>query len=394
MPHDALTAAMVAALPAAPTSDPPASGQPDAGPPPSSDSRHDRLATTPTTDACGQFARCFAAAEAAARTAAPRRAAALADDRPVDPNDPRRWTDRRRARRPRSCAATASPASTPPGSTCGAVRALIDGQAAADRDAGLDWTRITAPASRARRRAAARARAAADRPRRPARLGAPRATSAARSPPRSGSPTPQADDLAELGARAPRRASTPTTCAAGGSPRRRWLRARRRAARTGRARRAAGRRCSSCPRPLRDGWQLVPALSLDAIRAARRARRPDRARPARRDAARSTRLDALLERVNPRTLHAGGREALDSGRRLGEELTRALERPCSPGAPRDARDRWGRLLVTPPHPHRPRRHAPAASSHLRVLTFAGARLHASAGSAPRRCDQLRHSQAP
>src|SRR3954453_21293203 len=57
-------------------------------------------------------------------------------------------------------------------------------------------------------------------------------------------------------------------------------------------------------------------------------------------------VDALLERLNPRTQHAGGRECLDSGRALAEALPRVLERLYAPGAPHDPRDRWGRLLVS------------------------------------------------
>ena len=60
-----------------------------------------------------------------------------------------------------------------------------------------------------------------------------------------------------------------------------------------------------------------------------------------------------------------------------------LERPCSPGAPRDPRDRWGRLLVsraTHTGPDGTRR----GELHLRVLTFAGRGFtQRRLGSAPR-----------
>ena len=45
------------------------------------------------------------------------------------------------------------------------------------------------------------------------------------------------------------------------------------------------------------------------------------------------------------TLHAGPRECLDSARQLAAELSRELGTTVNPGAPRDKRDRWGRLLV-------------------------------------------------
>jgi hypothetical protein len=130
---------------------------------------------------------------------------------------------------------------------------------------------------------------------------------------------------------------------------------------------------------LRDGWQLVPSLSLDAVRVIAalggRLEHGLRAATLPLDA-----INALLERVNPHTLHAGGRECLDSGRALGEALTRALGRPL---APREARDRWGRLLVnraTHTGPDGTRR----GELHLRVLTFAGRGFaQRRLGSAPR-----------
>ena len=55
--------------------------------------------------------------------------------------------------------------------------------------------------------------------------------------------------------------------------------------------------------------------------------------------------DELLERVNRNTLHAGPKECLDSATQLSQELARALGKPVPASAPRDKRDRWGRLLV-------------------------------------------------
>src|SRR5204862_125132 len=48
---------------------------------------------------------------------------------------------------------------------------------------------------------------------------------------------------------------------------------------------------------------------------------------------------------NRNTLHAGPRECLDSAGQLSQELARALGKPVPASAPRDKRDRWGRLLV-------------------------------------------------
>ena len=68
------------------------------------------------------------------------------------------------------------------------------------------------------------------------------------------------------------------------------------------------------------------------------------------------------------TLHAGPKECLDSAGQLAQELTRELGIPVGPGAPKDKRDRWGRLLVTR-RSHGGRDGTTTAELELRVVTF-------------------------
>ena len=118
-----------------------------------------------------------------------------------------------------------------------------------------------------------------------------------------------------------------------------------------------------------EGWQLVPVLSLDAIRLViELGGRLDR------DLCSAVLpIDAvpmLLGRVNIRTLHAGPKECLDSAGQLAQMLSRELRQPVTPGVPADKRDRWGRLLVS-------RQNYTSASGteirelRLRVVTFPG-----------------------
>ena len=289
---------------------------------------------------------------------------------------------------PPSCAATASHASTPPGSTSppsatdrrpGPGRPRRRTRLDADRDARRH----------ARRGAAPRARHTADRPRRPARLGAARdqrralarraglADQHQRRHRRPGAADPDRFDAADLRSW---QIASPS-----------WLAlADEQLAPVERVERPVG--VLVVPAALRDGWQLVPVLSLDAVRAHRRARRPARARPARRDAAARRDSTPCSSASTSTRCTPAGANALDSGRRLGEELTRALERPCTPGAPRDARDRWGRLLVsraTHTGPDGTRR----GELHLRVLTFAGRGFTPAPARLARRATSTR-SRAP
>ena len=381
MPHDVRTAATVCGLArrrARPTRRPAARPTPSRrggltpGPV--------RSPLTPATAAFDQFARCFAAGRAAARAAARatrcRRSPTTArrPQRPADLDEHRRARHRgaapprhhARRRRParlgRRPAADRRPGRTPtatPDSTGrgsprprrGSTSALRRAHAALPID--LDDPRVWA-APRDQRRALARRAGLADhQAERPRRAGAAR-------------PRPLRRRRPALLGRSPRRAGSRSPTSS-----------------SDRSSTSSGRSALLVvPAPLRDGWQLVPALSLRRVRLLAalggRLERGLRGATLPLDA-----IDALLERVNQHTLHAGGRECLDSGRRLGEALTRVLERPCTPGAPRDPRDRWGRLLVsraTHTGPDGTRR----GELHLRVLTFA-ARGYSQRrlGSAPR-----------
>ena len=123
-----------------------------------SSGRADAERSARETDAGRQLQRCFPrwsrAFEHLRRTALRR----LADNQPVDPNDADSWhssDEHAQAvlRRHGLAQVHARRLQT------SAIRALIDGQAHADRQAGLDWTTVTAPATRlddALRRAHAR----------------------------------------------------------------------------------------------------------------------------------------------------------------------------------------------------------------------------------------------
>src|SRR4051794_31097442 len=110
------------------------------------------------TDAALRLQRCCPSAARVLESLSWRALTRLAADKPVDPNDPDSWRSadahaRGVLRRP------GVPGLDSMGLSMDAVRALIDGQARADRAAGLDWTRLDVPAARfdaALRRAHAR----------------------------------------------------------------------------------------------------------------------------------------------------------------------------------------------------------------------------------------------
>ena len=265
-----------------------------------------------------------------------------------------------------------------------AVRALIDGQARADRDAGLDWTRITAPAAALDDALRARARAAADRPRRPARLGRAATTAAARSARRLGLDPARRRRSSRAGRSPTPTRSTPTTCAAGGSASPTLAGARRRPARPGRRASSARSACFLAPAP-GGGWELAPDASRwtrsgCSPRSAPRSSRDLRARHAarRRDPA-SCSSAATRARCTPARA-----STLDSAGQLAEALTRELGARRQPGRAATTRcDRWGRAARPPPQPHRPRRRrARRARAARRHASRAGASR--AAGSARRR----------
>src|SRR5579884_747463 len=168
-------------------------------------------------------------------------------------------------------------------------------------------------------------------------------------------------------------------------------RARRRAARTARQGRAAGRRVRRTGH-LGERWMAAdPGARARHDPAGRRARRPGE-RDLRSAVVPIAARDELLERINVHTLHAGPRECLDAAGQLGQELSRQLQTPLSPGMPRDKRDRWGRLAVH----RRSYKRADAtktAEFELRVLTFPTRGFsQRRLGSAPRE-EQYAHPSA-
>jgi hypothetical protein len=316
------------------------------------------------TDAGRQLQRCFPRWSRAfehVRLAALRR---LARNEPVDPNDRDTWHSSdehaqavlRRHGLARIHAGRLQ---------LSAVHMLIDGQAHADRQAGLDWTTVTAPPRRldeALRHAHARL---------PIDLDDPRAWVARDDQRRAlgrrlGVGDHQADDLSRWALTHPDgfdaddlrcwRIASPT-----------WLA-------------LADEQLEPIARVDRpiamfvvpdvrggDGWQLMPVLSVDAIRLiAGLGGSVDRDLRAGVVPAEAT--AALLERISPHALHAGPKECLDSARQLAAELSRELRTTVNPGIARDKRDRWGRVLVrrrTHKGPDGRRR----SELDLRVVTF-------------------------
>ena len=337
------------------------------------------------SDAGRQLVRCFvrwARALEHVRLPALRR---LADNQPVDPNDPDVWRSRdehaqavlRRHGLTRLNAGRL---------TMAAVSALIDGQARADRDAGLDWTTITVPAARLDerlRRAHARLPIALDDP----AVYAHRDDQRRALADRLAVGRTHADDLSRWVLTHPD-AFDPSDlrCWRIGSPT--WLElADEQLEPVDRVQRPVGMFVVPAVRAA-EGWQLIPVLSLDAIRLivalGGRLERdlgsavlPTRA------------AGALLERVNVHTLHAGPRECLDSAAQLAHELSRELGTHASPGVPRDKRDRWGRLLVGR-RTYQGRDGQRVAELALRVLTFPAREFtQRRLGAAPR---DERHAQ--
>jgi hypothetical protein len=97
------------------------------------------------TDAGRQLRRCFPSWTHALDHLRWAALARLARNEPVDPNDPDSGPAAT-STRTRSCAAHGVTGVAPTRLTLQAVGRLIDAQADTDRDAGLDWTRITTPA--------------------------------------------------------------------------------------------------------------------------------------------------------------------------------------------------------------------------------------------------------
>jgi hypothetical protein len=340
------------------------------------------------TDAAAQLIRCFPAWGRALEQLTWSALVRLAGNEPVDPNDPDAW---------RSHEAHAQAVLHRHGEgkvsatrlTSAAIGALIDGQALADRDAGLEWSMVTIPASRLDGRLD-RAHA-----RLPINLEDPTVWAYHLDQRRAlagplGLGEDRVDDLSRWVLDHPDQFDDgDLRCWRIGSAS--WLS-------------LAGDQLGPVgfvDRPVgvfvvpalgsSDGWQLVPVLSLETIRLIaelggrlerdlRVAVLPIRSR------------DALLARINVHTLHAGPRECLDSAGQLAQAVSHQLRTAVSPGVAREKRDRWGRLAV-----HR-RSYEGAngtrvAELELRVVTFpARGFTQRRLGSAPRE-EQYAHPSA-
>ena len=336
-----------------------------AGPEASQSERDALAARARDTDATRQLQRCFPRWGRALEHLSWRALRDLAANRPVNPNDSDAWRTRDEAAL--GVLRRHGITRTNPGQLAlTAVTALIDGQAAADHAAGLDWATITTPAHRldeALRRAHARLPIDLTDPAVFAQVSAQRHALAGRL----GLPAAQADDLSRWALACPDQFDHAD------------LRCWRIASQTWLA--LADEqldRVEHVDRPvglfvapaLKDhGWQLSPVLSLDMVRLiAALGGRVER--DLRAGALPGEQSGELLERVNQRTLHAGPKELLDAAGQLAQELTTVFGQTVAPGVPRDARDRWGRLLVdrASRQDHNGQRDA---ELRLRVVTFPG-----------------------
>ena len=323
----------------------------------------DRLiAQARSSDAARQLQRCFPRWATAFEHLSWRALVLLAKNEPVDPNDQDAWrtADEHAQAVLRRHGITLNPRHL----TLAAIQALTDGQARADTDADLDWTRITAPANqldeKLRRAHASLPIDLAD-PGVFGDVGAQRRALATRL----GLPAGQADDLSRWVLAHPDqfeaaqlrswRIASPTWLAVAGEQLEAVDQVRRPVA------------LFVMPAARGEGWQLTPVLSLDAIRLlislGGRLERDLRAAVLPAAAA-----SELIKRINVNTLHAGPKECLDSAGQLAQELTRELGLPVGPGAPKDKRDRWGRILITRRSYRGPDGTA-IAELELRVVTF-------------------------
>jgi hypothetical protein len=112
---------------------------------PTDDRTLERLETRARiTDATGQLLRCFPRWSRALGQLTSLALERLADNEPLDPNDPDMW----RSRDAHAQAVLHRHGQGKVSATrlmSAAIAALIDGQALADRDAGLDWSTLTVP---------------------------------------------------------------------------------------------------------------------------------------------------------------------------------------------------------------------------------------------------------
>jgi hypothetical protein len=313
-----------------------------------------------------QLARCFAALDVPLTSLRVRALRGLSQDHAVDPNAADTWNGvdaHADAVLRRHGITSVNPARL----ELHAIRRLCAGQMRADREAGLDWSTVTAPATQLDQRLReAHARL-------PIELDDPTVWVAPTDQRRVFGRRPGLDlrvtdelsgwalahpdafDAGDL--RCWRLASSS------------WLAlADRQLAPVGRVERPVG---AFLVPAHGGGWQLAPCFSLDAIRSLaalgatlepdlRAATLPEPA------------VAPLLAQWNAQTLHAGPRENVDSGARLSEALSRELGRKVGAGAPSEPLDRWGRVLI------RRRSHSADGSERaelaLRVVTLPGRRF--------------------
>ena len=340
------------------------------------------------TDAARQLQRCFPRWAKALEHLSWRALRELAANRPVDPNDPDAWRTRDEAAL--GVLRRHGITRTNPGHLAlTAITALIDGQAAADRAAGLDWTTLTTPANRLDeklRRAHARAPIDLTDPVVFAHVGAQRQALAHRL----GLPAGQADDLSRWALSRPEQFD-PSDLRCWRIASQTWLAlADEQLEPVEGVERPVG--LFVAPALKGHGWQLTPVLSLDMVRliAALGGRLERDLRSA---TLPGDRAGELLERVNAQTLHAGPKELRDAAGQLAQELTRVFGQTVAPGLPRDKRDRWGRLLA-----HRSTytndAGAREAQLGLRVVTFPAREFtQRRLGAAPRSDDRYAQPSA-
>ena len=266
------------------------------------------------TNAGRQFARCFARWPCVLEHVRLVALRALAVNRPVDPNDPDVW--RSRDEHAQAVLRRHGLAQLSAGRlTLAAINELIAGQARADRDAGLDWSTVTAPPAWLDERLRRANADAADLARRASRVRAPRRSTAravanARRIRRAGG-RPVA-----LGARPPRRVPARRFALLAVGSRTWLLLCDAQLPAVDRVQRPVGLFVLPAAHAT-DGWQLTPVLSLEVIRllASLGGRLERDLRSAVLPAAA---VPPLLERLNPQTLHAGPKECLDSAGQLSQ----------------------------------------------------------------------------
>ena len=331
------------------------------------------------TAAAAQLRRCFPRWTRMLEQLTSQALTRLAESQPIDPNDPDAWRNRDAhaeavLRRHGLVRVNASRL------TSAAVGVLIEGQAQADRDAGLDWTKLTvagAELDERLRRAHAELPVSLEDPGAWAYRTDQRRVLAGRL----GLPDEQADGLSRWVLAHPDQFDRDDlrSWRIGSAS---WLElADRRLGPVATVERPVGLFLVPAIR-VGDGWQLMPVLSLEMCRLTTelggRLERDLRSAVLPIDA-----REQLLERINLHTLHAGPKQCLESAGQLSQELSRELGTPLSPGLPRDPRDRWGRLAVRR-RSYKSRTGDGTAELELRVVTFpARGFTQRRLGSAPR-----------